>query len=48
MNRIELRGVIVSSMWDEGWFEQDIDKGLMTPESRFRAAVDEARECGAR
>jgi len=42
VNRIELRGAIVSSLWDDEWFDDFIDKGLIMPESRFRAILAEA------
>ena len=39
MNRIEIRGTIVPSEYDNDWLNEYIDKGLITPESRFRNAV---------
>ena len=35
MNRIELRGVIVPSTYDNDWTETYIQKGIIIPESRF-------------
>lgn len=37
--RIEIRGVITSSSCDAQWLESYIAKGLITPESRIRAAI---------
>jgi ATP-dependent protease ClpP protease subunit len=37
--RIEIRGVITSSSCDAEWLESYIAKGLITPESRIRAAI---------
>lgn len=42
MNRIELRGVIVPSVYDDGWMEDYISKGMIIPESRFRSMLAEA------
>lgn len=39
MNRIEMRGVIVPSEFDGEWFQEWIDKGLIIPESTFRARL---------
>jgi ATP-dependent protease ClpP protease subunit len=39
MKRIELRGVIVPSGYDVEWMQQYIDKGIITPESKFRAQL---------
>jgi hypothetical protein len=36
MNRIELRGVIVPSMYDTEWAADYITKGMITPESTIR------------
>lgn len=41
-NRIEIRGVIVSSDYDTQWMQQYIDKGILTPESTFRRALASA------
>jgi ATP-dependent protease ClpP protease subunit len=40
--RIEIRGVIVPSDYDTEWAMKYIDKGLFTPESYFRRALNEA------
>lgn len=37
MSRIDLRGVIVPSEYDANWAEGYIGKGIIIPESRFRA-----------
>lgn len=37
--RIEIRGIITSARLDDPWFESFIAKGLITPESRIRAAI---------
>ncbi len=37
--RIEIRGVITSASCDAQWLESYIAKGLITPESRIRAAI---------
>ena len=42
MNRIEIRGVIVSADYDNEWWTQEIDNGLITPESRIRSALAKA------
>jgi ATP-dependent Clp protease protease subunit len=42
MRRIEIRGVIVPSHLDSEWLRDYIDKGMITPESRVRAALKEA------
>lgn len=42
MSRINLRGVIVPSEYDASWAQSYIDKGIIIPESRFRAMLDEA------
>jgi ATP-dependent protease ClpP protease subunit len=39
MKRIELRGVIVPSAWDISWMKEYIDKGIITPESKFRVQL---------
>jgi ATP-dependent protease ClpP protease subunit len=39
MARIEIRGVIVPSDYDNGWYQGYIDKGVITPESRVRSAI---------
>lgn len=36
MNRIEIRGVIVDSIWDADWAKSYIERGIITPESAFR------------
>lgn len=38
-NKIELRGVIVSSNWDMDYMQKYIDKGMIMPESTFRNAL---------
>ena len=38
-NRIEMRGIIVPSMYDCEYLDEYIQKGQIIPESRFRAAV---------
>lgn len=38
--RINLRGVIVSSMWDTDWTQEYIEKGIIAPESAFRRQLD--------
>lgn len=42
MSKLNLRGVIVPSSYDLDYFSEYIDKGLMTPESSFRAALNKA------
>jgi ATP-dependent protease ClpP protease subunit len=42
MSRINLRGVIVPSEYDASWATPYIDKGIIMPESRFRALLDGA------
>ena len=44
MKRIEIRGVIVPSAFDDPLCEDWIAKGILTPESRFRKAVAEAND----
>lgn len=44
MKRIELRGVIVGGEYDAEWVQPYIDKGVLTPESRVRSAINEAAE----
>ena len=39
MNRIDIRGVIVPSDYDDEWYADYIERGIITPESRFRAAL---------
>lgn len=39
MNKIELRGVIVPSEYDQDWLKEYIDKGLFIPESHFRSTL---------
>jgi ATP-dependent protease ClpP protease subunit len=39
MSRIDLRGVIVPSEYDASWAEGYISKGIIIPESRFRASL---------
>lgn len=39
MSRINLRGVIVPSEYDASWAEGYINKGIITPESRFRSML---------
>ena len=36
MNRLEIRGVIVPSVYDSEWSQDYIEKGLIIPESAFR------------
>jgi ATP-dependent protease ClpP protease subunit len=40
--RIEIRGIITSAMLDGEWYQKLIEKGMITPESRIRAAIDKA------
>jgi len=40
MKRIEVRGIIVSSMYDDEFFAPYIERGIITPESRFRRELD--------
>lgn len=42
MSKINLRGVIVPADYDVKWFEPYIEKGMITPESRFRAELASA------
>jgi ATP-dependent protease ClpP protease subunit len=42
MSKIELRGVIVPSEYDASWAEGYIQKGIIIPESRFRALLASA------
>ena len=42
MSRLNLRGVIVPSEYDATWAAAYIDKGIIMPESRFRALLGEA------
>jgi ClpP class serine protease len=42
MSRIELRGVIVPSIYDQDFMEEYIAKGILMPESRFRKMLAEA------
>jgi len=42
MSRLEIRGVIVPSDFDDDWYGDYIDRGVITPESRFRSALDAA------
>ena len=42
MSRINLRGVIVPSEYDATWAAAYIDKGIIMPESRFRALLNDA------
>ena len=44
MNRIEIRGVIVSSDFDAPYFSGHIDRGVITPESRARLALAAMRQ----
>jgi ATP-dependent protease ClpP protease subunit len=39
MSRLEIRGVIVPSAYDQDYFKKYIDKGVITPESHFRAQL---------
>lgn len=39
MSRIDIRGVIVPSNYDSEWAQKYIEKGVITPESRFRTAL---------
>lgn len=41
-NRIEVRGVIVSGLYDDEWFQPYIERGLITPETRVRAGLKAA------
>ncbi|MBM3892680.1 MAG: hypothetical protein FJ388_26475, partial [Verrucomicrobia bacterium] len=36
MSRIEIRGIIVPSDFDGGWYASLIERGIITPESKFR------------
>ena len=40
--RIEIRGIITSAMLDGEWYQKLIEKGMITPESRIRAAIEKA------
>lgn len=40
MNRLEVRGVIVPSGYDQEWAADYIAKGIITPESRFRSNLE--------
>jgi ATP-dependent protease ClpP protease subunit len=42
MSKIQIRGVIVPSDYDGGWFQALSDKGVITPESKFRRELDGA------
>ncbi len=42
MSKINLRGIIVSSNYDLDWYQDYIAKGIIIPESSFRAALAEA------
>ena len=42
MSRINLRGVIVPSEYDASWAAGYIEKGIIIPESRFRAMLSAA------
>jgi len=42
MNRIEIRGVIVPSGYDNEWMKPYIERGIVTPESYVRRKIDEA------
>lgn len=39
-NKLQIRGVIVGSEFDSAWAQTYIDKGIITPESRFRSALN--------
>ncbi|MEI8164758.1 MAG: ATP-dependent Clp protease proteolytic subunit [Chloroflexales bacterium] len=41
MKRIEVRGIIVGSEYDDVWFEDYISRGIIIPESRFRKMLAE-------
>lgn len=41
-NKIELRGIIVSSFYDDEYFSDYVEKGIIIPESRFRANLAKA------
>ena len=41
-NKLQIRGVIVGSEYDSAWAQSYIDKGIITPESRFRSALNAA------
>lgn len=43
MKKIEIRGAIVSSDYDCGWTEGMIQRGVLTPENRVRAALSEVK-----
>ena len=42
MSRIEVRGIIVGSDYDNDWMQDYIEKGILTPESYFRRLLGEA------
>ena len=44
--QISIRGVIVDGWYDGEWASQYIERGLWTPESRFRAQVEAAQKAG--
>jgi len=46
MSRIDIRGVIVPSAYDSEWTKQYIAKGIITPESVVRSAINGANKTG--
>jgi len=42
MSKIDLRGVIVPSEYDQDWLKPYIDKGMFAPESHFRSELSQA------
>lgn len=44
MKRIEIRGIIVPSMYDQSFMEEYIAKGMITPESRIRQQLAEVED----
>ena len=43
MTRINLRGVIVPSIYDTDWTQEYITKGIITPESAFRRELEQIK-----
>ena len=44
MNRIEIRGAIVPSYYDDDYFQEYIEKGIIIPESVFRRNLAKAKK----
>jgi ATP-dependent protease ClpP protease subunit len=42
MSRIEIRGIIVPSGFDDDWSAREIERGIITPESKFRRDLEAA------